>query len=41
MEYLPLGKLETQDADFPIAVEEMLVLLHQCPTAVDYLHAAM
>ncbi|KIW24853.1 uncharacterized protein PV07_10541 [Cladophialophora immunda] len=38
MEYVPLGNLQQQNTDSPIAVEEWSVLLYQCLTALDYLH---
>ncbi|KAK5259829.1 MAPK-activated protein kinase Srk1 [Exophiala xenobiotica] len=39
MEYLPLGNLQHQNTSSQIAVEEWSTLLHQCLTALAYLHA--
>lgn len=38
MEYLPLGNLEEQNAESPIAVEEMMVVMSQSLSALTYLH---
>jgi len=38
MEYLPLGNVEDQHADSPIAVEEATILMYQSLQALSYLH---
>ncbi|KAK3079882.1 hypothetical protein LTS18_003688, partial [Coniosporium uncinatum] len=39
MEYLPLGNLQDQHQDAPIAVEEAVVLFYEGLQAIDYLHS--
>lgn len=39
MEYLPLGNLRDQNTSSPIADEQWPTLLHQCLTALAYLHS--
>ena len=38
MEYLPLGNLEDQHLNSPIAVEETIILMCQSLSALEYLH---